>query len=165
MNRRPAPAQQAEHAVPRQDELPDFKGTLTHTNLERAYEADSKAAQLYSYFGQIARIEGYPEVARTLHELAEAQAFYAHGHLDFLKRAGDPITGMAVGETWLNLRAALAGQTHGGGTSLGDMARTAHAEGFPDIASWFETLGNARRAHAERLAEVKLGQQGETEGS
>ena len=31
------------------------------------------------------------------------------------------------------------------------MARTAHAEGFPDIASWFESLSDAKRARITRL--------------
>jgi rubrerythrin len=31
------------------------------------------------------------------------------------------------------------------------MARTARAEGFPDIASWFESVAAARAVHAARL--------------
>jgi len=137
--------------LPRQDELADFKGTLTHANLEQAYAVDSKASQLYLYFARIARIEGYPEVAQTLAELAESQTLYAHGHLDFLKRAGDPVTGLPVGETLLNLRAAISAESQESAAPLPEMAKTAHAEGFPDIASWFENLAKVRRAHASRL--------------
>lgn len=147
---------------PRQDELPEFRGTLTHANLKAAYGDDARSSQLYLYFARIARIEGYPEVARLLLDLAESETFYAHGHLDFLKRAGDPVTGLAVGETASNLRAALAAEAAVTADPLDDMARTAHAEGFPDIASWFESLGRARRAHAGRLREA-LGQVEEDE--
>jgi hypothetical protein len=31
------------------------------------------------------------------------------------------------------------------------MARTARGEGFPAIASWLETLGHVKQAHAEGL--------------
>jgi rubrerythrin len=31
------------------------------------------------------------------------------------------------------------------------MARTAHDEGFEEIAGWFETLAKARRSHALRI--------------
>jgi len=143
-----------EARVPRQDELPDFKGTLTHSNLRAAYAVDAKASQLYLYFAQIAKIEGYPKVANTLFELAEAETLFAHGHLDFLKRAGDPVTGRPVGETLLNLQAAMAAESHESADQLPEMARTAHAEGFPDIASWFETLMKVRRAHAGRIQEA-----------
>ena len=34
---------------------------------------------------------------------------------------------------------------------LEQMARTAHAEGFPDIASWFESISDAKRARVARL--------------
>jgi hypothetical protein len=35
-----------------------------------------------------------------------------------------------------------------------DEARAARSEGFPDIASWFETVAHTRRGHLERLAEA-----------
>jgi rubrerythrin len=36
----------------------------------------------------------------------------AQGHLDHLKQVGDPVTGLPIGDSVLNLKAAIAGQTH-----------------------------------------------------
>ena len=71
--------------------LPTLKGTLTHAHLRDAFAMDARAASLYGYFARIAEIEGYPEVATTLRELAEQKAMFADGHLDFLKKAGEPL--------------------------------------------------------------------------
>ena len=46
---------------------------------------------------------------------------------------------------------------------LEEMARTAHAEGFPDIASWFESLSDAKRARIARLQGDLEDAQGEPE--
>ncbi len=131
-----------------------LRDTRTHENLRTAFATDAQAVRLWASFGRIAEIEGFPEVARTFRELADSQNLYADGHLDFLMRAGEPLTGLPVGETAQNLRAALAAQRQGAQDSLPDMARTARAEGFMDIASWFDTIGRSRVAHAARLDEA-----------
>lgn len=134
--------------------LPDLKGTLTHDNLLSSLRHDAQVSVLYRYFARIADIEGYPEVATTLRELAEQHDLVADGHVDFLKRVGDPLTGKPVGETWRNLAAALTGEVVSATERLPGMAVTAHAEGFPDIASWFESAAAARAAHAQRLRDA-----------
>lgn len=40
-----------------------------------------------------AGLEGYPEIAGNFHDTAEGETGHAHGHLDFLKKVGDPATG------------------------------------------------------------------------
>jgi rubrerythrin len=131
--------------------LPDLEGTLTHDHLRRAFSADARAAVLYRNFARIAEIEGAPEVARTLRELAEQRVLFAEGHLDFLRKAADPITGRKIGGTPQNLRAALVAEEQGETEDLPQYAATAHAEGFPDIASWFESLTLSRGAHRRRI--------------
>lgn len=141
----------ARSPLPAQDHLPDLRGTRTHENLGAALALDTQAAILYASFARIAEIEGYPEVARTLRELAEAQGVIAGGHLDLLRRVGDPLSGRPIGETIENLR-ALADDASGPLLEpYAAAARTAHAEGFADVASWFETLVHARRDQHARL--------------
>lgn len=135
--------------------LPTLSGTLTHAHLRDAFDLDARAASLYGYFARIAEIEGYPEVATTLRELAEQKAMFADGHLDFLKKAGDPLTGRAIGETARNLSAATLIEERDAADKLPEMARAAHAEGFPDIASWFESVALARAHHLARLQAAK----------
>jgi rubrerythrin len=131
--------------------LLELKGTATHANLVQEFSRDAQLARLFQLFGRIAEIEGYVEVARAFREVTEAEEFFAAGHLDFIRRAGDPLTGSPVGETFQNLSAAILSEVHREGPDIAEMARTAHAEGFPDIASWFETLDRAKARHAERF--------------
>ncbi len=150
MHAGPSSAPDVPHAGQRAPS-PELRDTRTHENLRAAFAVDSQAVRMWEYFGRIAEIEGFPEVARTFRELAESQAVNAHGHLDFLMRAGEPIVGLPLGETAQNVRAAVAVQQHDAAEVLPDMARTARAEGFMDIASWFDTMILSRRHHEARL--------------
>jgi rubrerythrin len=68
-----------------------------------------------------------------------------------LKQVGDPATGLPIGNTAKNLKAAVAGETHEYETMYPGMAKTAREEGFADIAEWFETLAKAEKSHAGRF--------------
>lgn len=134
--------------------MAELKGSQTHDNLLAVFATEAQAQVRFSYFAQIAEIEGYHHVADTLRELAEAEVLYAHGHLDYLRQVADPATGLPLGETERNLQAALMSDAIGQRETYPALARTAHAEGFPDIASWFETLAKAKRSHAQRLRDA-----------
>ncbi|MBL9099345.1 MAG: rubrerythrin family protein [Myxococcales bacterium] len=128
-----------------------LNGTRTHQNLKDAFAGESQANRRYLYFAKIADVEGYPEVAGNFRDTAEGETGHAHGHLDFLKRAGDPATGLPIGDTEKNLAAAVAGETHEYTDMYPGMARTAREEGFEEIADWFETLAKAEKSHAGRF--------------
>ena len=132
--------------------MPDLKGTKTHDNLKAAFAGESQANRRYLYFAKVADIEGYPEVAGLFRDTAEGETGHAHGHLDYLKKVGDPATGLPIGETADNLKAAVAGETYEYTDMYPGMARTARDEGFPEIATWFETLAKAEKSHAGKFA-------------
>ncbi len=92
-----------------------------------------------------------PEIAGNFRDTAEGETGHAHGHLDFLRKAGDPATGLPIGPTEKNLRAAVAGETHEYTDMYPGMAKTARSEGFAEIADWFETLAKAEKSHAGKL--------------
>ena len=131
--------------------MPTLKGTKTHANLKAAFAGESQANRRYLYFAKVADVEGYPEVAGNFRDTAEGETGHAHGHLDFLKKAGDPATGLPIGPTEKNLRAAVAGETHEYTDMYPGMAKTARAEGFAEIADWFETLAKAEKSHAGKF--------------
>jgi rubrerythrin len=56
-----------------------------------------------------------------------------------------------IGATSLNLKAAIAGETHEYTDMYPGMAKSAREEGFSEIADWFETLAKAERSHANRF--------------
>lgn len=134
--------------------MAQLKGSKTHENLKYAFAGESQANRRYLYFAKIADVEGYPEVAGNFRETAEGETGHAHGHLDYLKKVGDPATDLPMGSTEENLKAAIAGETHEYTDMYPGMAKTAREEGFPEIADWFETLAKAEKSHAGRFAEM-----------
>ncbi len=131
--------------------MADLKGSKTHQNLKEAFAGESQANRRYLYFAKVADVEGYPEVAGNFRETAEGETGHAHGHLDYLKAVGDPATDMPIGDTAQNLKSAVAGETHEYTDMYPGMAKTARAEGFAEIADWFETLAKAEKSHAGRF--------------
>ncbi len=131
--------------------MKDLKATKTLQTLKDAFAGESQANRRYLYFAKVADVEGYPEVASNFRETAEGETGHAHGHLDFLKAAGDPATGLPIGDTALNLKASIAGETHEYTDMYPGMAKTAREEGFQEIADWFETLAKAEKSHAGRF--------------
>jgi len=129
-------------------------GTKTHDNLKAAFAGESQANRRYLYFAKVADVEGRPDVAGLFKDTADGETGHAHGHLDYLKSAGDPATGLPIGDTEKNLKAAVAGETHEYETMYPSMAKQAREEGFADIAEWFETLAKAEKSHAGRFAKA-----------
>jgi rubrerythrin len=131
--------------------MSELKGTKTHENLKNAFAGESQANRRYLYFAKVADVEGYPHVAGNFRETAEGETGHAHGHLDYLKKVGDPATDLPIGDTTLNLAAAVAGETYEYTDMYPGMAKTAREEGFDEIADWFETLAKAEKSHAGRF--------------
>lgn len=128
-----------------------IKGSKTHDNLKHAFAGESQANRRYLYFARQADVEGYPEVAGHFRDTAEGETGHAHGHLDYLKAAGDPATDLPIGSTSMNLKAAVAGETYEYTEMYPGFAKTARDEGFAEIADWFETLARAEKSHAGRF--------------
>ena len=134
--------------------MSNLNGTKTHENLKDAFAGESQANRRYLYFAKAADIEGYPEIASNFRETAEGETGHAHGHLDYLKEVGDPATGLPIGDTLDNLKAAVAGETHEYTDMYPGMAKNAREENFAEIADWFETLAKAEKSHAGRFQQM-----------
>ncbi len=135
---------------------PKLDDTLTREHLEAALRDEAVAAVEASWFARIAEIEGEPEAARALREIAEQHNVNARGTLDLLLRAREPLTGRVVGATAQNI-AALERFYAEDALSEARRASAARREGFSDIGSWFESVGRLRAAHAARLATIRTG--------
>ena len=128
--------------------MANLKGSKTEQNLKDAFAGESQANRRYLFFAKAADIEGYPEVAGLFRDTAEGETGHAHGHLDYLKKVGDPATGLPIQEVAQMLQSAVAGETHEYTDMYPGMAKAAREEGFSEIADWFETLAKAERSHA-----------------
>src|SRR5260221_2405177 len=128
-----------------------LKGSKTHGNLKAAFAGESQANRRYLYFAAKADVEGQNDVAAVFRSTAEGGPGPAHGHLKYLEQVGDAATGLPIGRTRDNLKAAVAGETHEYTDMYPGMAKSARDEGFSEIADWFETLAKAERSHANRF--------------
>ena len=131
--------------------MAQLKGSKTQQNLKDAFAGESQANRRYLYFAKVADVEGHPDIAGLFRDTAEGETGHAHGHLDYLKSVGDPATDLAIGDTSLNLKSAVHGETHEYTNMYPGMAKTARDEGFTEIADWFETLAKAEKSHAGRF--------------
>ena len=129
-----------------------LKGTKTHENLKSAFAGESQANRRYLYFARRADIEGYPDIGGLFRDTSEAETGHAFGHIDFLKEAGDPNTGLPIGSTEHNLKSAVAGETYEFTEMYPGFAKAAREEGFDEVAEWFETLAKAEKSHAGRFS-------------
>ncbi len=127
-----------------------LKGSRTEQCLKQAFSEEAQANRRYLYFAKQADVEGLSDVAALFRSTADGETGHAHGHMDFLAQAGDPITGLPIGTTALNLASAVAGEIHEYTVMYPGMAKTARDEGFDEIADWFEILAKAERSHANR---------------
>ncbi|MEE3196736.1 MAG: rubrerythrin family protein [Candidatus Neomarinimicrobiota bacterium] len=130
--------------------------TKTHENLKAAFAGESQANRRYLYFARQADIEGYPEAAGVFKNTADGETGHAFGHLEFMENngGGDPATGLAIGDTSLNLKAAVQGETYEYTEMYPGFAATAREEGFDEIAEWFETLARAEKSHAGKFQDT-----------
>ena len=131
-----------------------LKNSKTEGNLKAAFAGESQANRRYLYFAQKADVEGFNDVSAVFRSTAEGETGHAHGHLEFLEGVGDPATGLPIGNSEKNLKAAIAGETHEYETMYPSMAKNAREEGFDDIAEWFETLAKAEKSHAGRFQKM-----------
>ncbi len=137
--------------------MAELKGSKTHQNLKDAFAGESQANRRYLYFARIADVEGHTDVAGLFRDTADGETGHAHGHMDYLKQAGDPATDLPFGSTENNLEAAIAGETYEYTDMYPGMAKTAREEGFSDVADWFEVLAKAEKSHAGRFQKARDG--------
>jgi len=130
-----------------------LKGSKTEENLKAAFAGESQANRRYLYFANKADVEGQNDVAALFRSTAEGETGHAHGHLEWLEQCGDPATGLPIGATRDNLKAAVAGETHEYTDMYPGMAKTARDEGHDEIADWFETLAKAEKRSIDQFSQ------------
>jgi rubrerythrin len=121
-----------------------LKGSKTEENLKAAFAGESQANRRYLYFANKADIEGQNDVAALFRSTAEGETGHAHGHLEWLEQCGDPATGLPIGSTRDNLKAAVAGETHEYTDMYPGMAKTARDEGHDEDRRLVRDAGQGR---------------------
>ena len=118
-----------------------YAGTQTEKNLQAAFDGESGARNKYTYFASVAKKEGYEQIAALFLKTAENER--EHAKMWFKELGG-------LGDTPANLLAAAEGENYEWTDMYEGFAKTAEAEGFPELAAKFRAVGEIERHHEER---------------
>ncbi len=119
----------------------ELKGSKTEANLWKAFAGESQARNKYTYFASKAKKEGYEQIAAIFQETADNEK--EHAKLWFKALQG-------IGSTAENLAAAAAGENEEWTEMYREMAETAKAEGFDELAAQFAGVAAIEKSHEER---------------
>ena len=118
-----------------------YTGTQTEKNLQAAFAGESQARSKYTFFASVAKKQGYEQIAALFLKTADNEK--EHAKLWFKELAG-------IGSTAENLAAAAEGENYEWTDMYAGFAKTAEAEGFPELAARFRMVGEVERHHEER---------------
>ncbi len=125
----------------------EFKGSKTEENLRNAFSGESQARNRYTFFASKAKKEGYEQIAAIFEETANNEKEHAKLWFQLLN-------GGTVGTTPENLKAAAAGENYEWTDMYKNMADTADAEGFHDIANTMRLIASVEKTHEERYLKL-----------
>ena len=118
-----------------------YAGTQTEKNLKTAFSGESEARNKYTYFASKAKKEGFEQIAALFLKTAENEK--EHAKMWFRELEG-------IGSTAGNLAAAADGENYEWTDMYEGFAKTAEAEGFPELAAKFRMVGEIEKHHEER---------------
>lgn len=125
----------------------DLKGSKTEANLMTAFAGESQARNKYSYFASKAKKDGYVQIAQIFEETANNEKEHAKIWFKLLN-------GGSVPSTVDNLKSAAEGENFEWTEMYAQFAVEARAEGFDDIATLFEKVGEIEKEHEERYRKL-----------
>ena len=118
-----------------------YAGTQTEKNLETAFAGESQARNKYTYFASVAKKEGYEQMAALFMKTADNEK--EHAKMWFKELNG-------LGDTADNLLSAAKGENYEWTDMYDGFAKTAEAEGFPELAAKFRMVAAIEKHHEER---------------
>ena len=118
-----------------------YAGTQTEKNLRAAFSGESEARNKYTFFASVAKKEGYEQISALFQKTADNEK--EHAKMWFKELQG-------IGDTAQNLLHAAEGENYEWTDMYDDIARTAEAEGFPELANKFRMVGEIEKHHEER---------------
>jgi len=144
----------------------NLKGTETEKNLLLAYHGESNNRNLYSFFANKAKGEGYEQIAAIFIETANHEHEHARQILNFIQTSDIELPAVifpvkGVSDTISNLETAVSGEHYEKSIMYPSFAKAADKEGFPEIAQMLRHIATVEARHEERyrtlLKNVKEG--------
>ncbi len=122
-----------------------YAGTKTEKNLMDAFAGESQARNKYTYFAEVARREGYEQLAAIF--LQTARNEQEHARLWFEALGG-------IGKTAENLLHAAEGENYEWTDMYDRFAKDAEEEGFAELAERFRRVAAIEKQHEERYRKL-----------
>ena len=119
-----------------------YAGTQTEKNLEAAFSGESQARNKYTFFASKAKKEGFEQIAALFQLTADNEKEHAKMWYKELHEG--------IGSTAENLLAAAEGENYEWTDMYDGFAKTAEAEGFPELAAKFRMVAAIEKHHEER---------------
>lgn len=143
-----------------------IKGTRTEQNLLKAFAGESQARGRYTIFAEVARDEGYEQIAAIFMETAEQEFAHAKNFFSYLDEGMLEITASypagPVADTMRNLKEAAMGEHEEWSQMYIEFADVAREEGFTAIGKLFDNVAVVEQGHEARylklLARMENGQ-------
>lgn len=138
--------------------MPRLQGTETEKNILKAFAGESQARNRYSYFAKVAQKEGFVQMSQIFEETANQEKAHAKRLFKLLEGGELEITASfpagVIGTTLENLKEGAAGEHYEHTIMYPEFAKTAKAEGFPDIAYIFMSIAVAEKQHEKRYLDL-----------
>ncbi len=142
-----------------------LKGSETEKNLLKAFAGESQARNRYTYFANVAKKEGFEQIAGIFQETADNEREHAEVFFKHLEGGDAEITAAypagRIGKTAENLLAAAEGEKMEWGTLYPAFEKVAKKEGFDKVAESFKEIAEVEERHEKRyrklLANVEAG--------
>lgn len=136
----------------------NLKGTKTEQNLLKAFAGESQARNRYTFFGKVAKKEGYEQISAIFSETAANEEEHAKLFFKYLEGCPVEITASypagVIGSTAQNLLAAANGEQEEWEALYPAFAQAAEAEGFPNVAATFRLVATVEKHHEERYRKL-----------
>ena len=138
-----------------------IKGTRTEQNLLKSFAGESQARGRYTIFAEVAREEGYQQIADIFMETAEQEFAHAKNFFSYLDEGMLEITAAypagPVGDTARNLKEAAMGEHEEWAELYSEFSKVAREEGFTAIANLFVEQSHEAR-YLKLLARLENGE-------
>ena len=135
-----------------------IKGSQTEKNLLASFAGESQARNRYTFFASAAKKECFEQISRIFLETAENEKEHAKVFFKYLEGGAVEITAAypagVSGDTKANLEAAADGEKEEWSVLYAQFAKTAHEEGYPEVAKSFEEIAEVEQFHEERYRKL-----------
>jgi rubrerythrin len=135
-----------------------MKGSETEKNLLKAFAGESQARNRYTYFSNVAKKEGFEQIAGIFEETANNEREHAEIYFKHLEGGDVEITASypagRIGTTAENLLAAAEGEKLEWGTLYPAFEMVARKEGLDRAAESFKEIAEIEERHEKRYRKL-----------